>query len=71
MGYENSAIIAIDWGTSSLRAWLLDSTGNVNNFYAGAHGISQVADKDFASVLNQLWLSLVLRRGMRRLSCVG
>ena len=58
MSYENSAIIAIDWGTSSLRAWLLDSIGNVNNFYAGAHGISQVADKDFASVLESVVVKL-------------
>lgn len=51
MSYEDSPIIGIDWGTSSLRAWLLDSKGSVNNFYTGAHGISQIADKDFAAVL--------------------
>lgn len=51
MSYEDSAIIGIDWGTSSLRAWLLDGKGSVNNFYTGAHGISQIADKDFAAVL--------------------
>jgi 2-dehydro-3-deoxygalactonokinase len=46
-----AALIALDWGTSSLRAWLLDSEGRVLEQRQAPRGIMQVQDADFAAVL--------------------
>lgn len=44
------ALIALDWGTSSLRAYLLGQDGAVLDTISGAKGIMQVADRNFGSV---------------------
>lgn len=47
-------LIALDWGTSSLRAWLLDGRGQVLDSRASKHGIMQVPDGDFAGAYHEL-----------------
>ncbi len=46
-----AALIGIDWGTSNLRAFLLDSEGHILDRRAGAHGIMTVSDGRFGPVL--------------------
>jgi 2-dehydro-3-deoxygalactonokinase len=48
-----AALIGIDWGTSSFRAYRIDGTGRVLAARAAAAGILSVADGDFASVLQR------------------
>jgi 2-dehydro-3-deoxygalactonokinase len=45
------ALIGVDWGTSTLRAFLLDADGTIIDRREGPHGILTVKDGDFASVL--------------------
>lgn len=44
------AWVALDWGTSSLRAWLLDEAGQVLDRRASPLGIRKVPGNDFAGV---------------------
>ena len=46
-------MIAIDWGTSSLRAYRLDVAGTIMQTRSAAAGILSVANGDFAAVLEQ------------------
>ena len=45
---QTPGLIALDWGTSSLRAWLLDATGAVLDSRSGPWGIMQVPRGGFA-----------------------
>lgn len=47
-------LIAIDWGTSSLRAWLLAGADAVCDSRSARQGIMQVADGDFEAVYRDL-----------------
>lgn len=47
-------LIGLDWGTSSLRAWLVDSIGRALDSRHGSQGIMQVRDGDYASVFYEL-----------------
>ena len=47
----NKPYIAIDWGTSSFRAYHVDGNGKVINQFADAEGILSVKDKAFEAVL--------------------
>jgi 2-dehydro-3-deoxygalactonokinase len=47
-------LIALDWGTSSLRAYLLASDGTVLESRAENWGIMHVPDNDFASAFEQV-----------------
>jgi 2-dehydro-3-deoxygalactonokinase len=54
-----SALIAIDWGTTSARAYRLDAAGNVLDQRSAPLGISQVPEGRYAEALAQLlgdWL---------------
>ncbi|PRY20405.1 2-keto-3-deoxygalactonate kinase [Aliiruegeria haliotis] len=48
------ALIGIDWGTTSLRAYLIGAGGEVLDKVASSRGITSVPDRAFDSVLNQL-----------------
>lgn len=48
------ALIALDWGTSSLRAYLLGQDGAVLDMVAGAKGIMQVTDRAFVAVFDEV-----------------
>ncbi len=53
-------LIALDWGTSSLRGYLLGDHGQVLEARAAPWGVMQLADRDFAGAFQQLvgpWLS--------------
>jgi 2-dehydro-3-deoxygalactonokinase len=53
-------MIAIDWGTSSLRCYLLDATGAIRDSRASASGILAVEGGQFAQALELLagdWIS--------------
>ncbi len=54
------ALIALDWGTSSLRGYLMAHDGTVIVQRTGGRGIMQVADGQFETALNALcgdWLT--------------
>lgn len=56
---SDATLIGIDWGTSSLRAYLLDGQGQVRDTLASDQGIMRIADKHFEGVFHQLidpWL---------------
>lgn len=48
------ALIGIDWGTSSLRAFLISATGEVLDKVSSPEGIMHVKDSDFEAVLGRL-----------------
>lgn len=52
------ALIGIDWGTSSLRAFLISASGKVLDSVQSAEGIMHVPGKDFDTVFNRLVGSL-------------
>ena len=68
MGLEQ--LIAVDWGTSSLRAWRFDASGAVLAQHRSDQGLLKVAPGGFAAVLRAAagpWLrddSVVLMSGM-------
>jgi 2-dehydro-3-deoxygalactonokinase len=43
--------IALDWGTTSFRAYLVGADGSVQNQFADAEGILAVKDGSFEAVL--------------------
>lgn len=47
-------LIALDWGTSSLRAYLLGAAGAMIDSAHAAQGIMQVADGDFAGAFDRI-----------------
>jgi 2-dehydro-3-deoxygalactonokinase len=48
------ALIGIDWGTSSLRAFLISANGEVLDRVSTDEGIMQVKDRDFEAVFGRL-----------------
>ena len=50
---SNPKLIALDWGTSSFRGWLLDGEGKVLESISADLGILKVPDQDFQSVYHQ------------------
>ncbi len=50
-GESEPSLIGIDWGTSSLRAYLVGAQGELLDRSDAADGIMQVPDKDFEAVL--------------------
>jgi 2-dehydro-3-deoxygalactonokinase len=63
-------LIAVDWGTSSLRAWRFDASGAVLEQHRSDQGLLKVAPGRFAAVLRSVvgdWVrddSVVLMSGM-------
>ena len=63
-------LIAVDWGTSSLRAWRFDASGAVLEQHRSDQGLLKVAPGRFATVLRSVvgdWVrddSVVLMSGM-------
>ncbi len=51
---QAAALIAVDWGTSSLRGYLLDAVGTTLDSRATAQGIMQVAAGNFPETLAAL-----------------
>ncbi len=58
---ETPRLIALDWGTSNLRARLLGDDGRVLDMRAGAAGVMAIADRRFEAALMALagdWITL-------------
>lgn len=58
-GASDPVLIGLDWGTSSLRAFLIDAEGRVREQLASSDGIMQVPGRDFDAVFRVLvgpWL---------------
>ncbi|GBQ47556.1 2-dehydro-3-deoxygalactonokinase (plasmid) [Komagataeibacter sucrofermentans] len=55
------ALLGLDWGTSSLRAWLMDAQGRILHAHYARQGILNLPDGGFAQVLSdirtQWWLA--------------
>lgn len=59
MSTNATALIAVDWGTTSLRAWRMDAAGAIVDRKRDRLGIQQVAGGDFAAAFHgvlQDWL---------------
>ena len=57
---SEAALIGLDWGTSSLRAFLIGADGRVLDTVSTGQGIMHVKDRDFDAVFHDLvspWLS--------------
>lgn len=52
------ALIGIDWGTTSLRAFLIDACGDVLDSFSSKEGIMHVPEKNFDAVFDRLVESL-------------
>ena len=50
-GASDPALIGVDWGTSSFRAFLIDAGGTILQSKTADHGILKVKDRNFRSVL--------------------
>ena len=48
------ALIGVDWGTSSLRAFLIGTQGEVIEGVSSSEGIMQISKNSFEAVLNRL-----------------
>jgi 2-dehydro-3-deoxygalactonokinase len=59
-----NGLIAVDWGTSSLRAALLDASGQVVDEHSMPRGILTVAAGEFAAVLETVTARWAQRPGM-------
>ena len=55
-------MIAVDWGTSNLRAYRLDRHGQVRDQVASANGITKVAPGGFPAVLLETSQLLLCRQ---------
>lgn len=56
---RDAALIAVDWGTTSFRAWLVDGVGTIVDRIEAPSGILQVADGNFGGAFDRLagpWL---------------
>ncbi len=51
---RSTALIAIDWGTTSARAYRLDATGGVRATRSAPLGVGSLRDKRFAAALDTL-----------------
>ena len=61
----STALLAIDWGTTSARAWRLDAQGSVLERRDAPCGVQSVNDGDFAGTLSRLlgdWSALAAPR---------
>ncbi|MEO8333942.1 MAG: 2-dehydro-3-deoxygalactonokinase [bacterium] len=48
------SLIVLDWGTTALRAYLLDDSGHVLDTRSAPHGIMHVPDSDFAAIFESV-----------------
>ena len=53
-GASEPVLVGLDWGTTSMRAYLIGAQGNVLDRLVAAEGIMQVPDGDFEAVFERL-----------------
>lgn len=61
---SDPALIGLDWGTTSLRAFLIGAQGEVLDQFSKPQGIMNVADGDFESVFRDLIARWVMHAGL-------
>ncbi|MBS4074396.1 2-dehydro-3-deoxygalactonokinase [Ameyamaea chiangmaiensis] len=62
-------MVALDWGTSSLRGWLMDAEGHVRGEYAAPHGIMALPEGGFAAAYAQARSGLGADPALPALAC--
>ena len=62
-------VIAIDWGTTNLRLWLLSDSGEILAHKTSDKGMSQLQKDDYPDVLNALIDDLSVARDVPVLIC--
>ncbi|AXI49325.1 2-keto-3-deoxy-galactonokinase (plasmid) [Sulfitobacter sp. SK012] len=50
---SQTSFVAVDWGTSSFRLWVMDASGEVLNSTQGPFGMSRLKPTDFSRVLEE------------------
>nr|WP_199898839.1 2-dehydro-3-deoxygalactonokinase [Komagataeibacter kakiaceti] len=63
------ALLGLDWGTSSLRAWLLDAQGIILHTHHARQGILHLPDGGFAQVLSDILAQWRLNDPVPMLAC--
>lgn len=53
-----NAWVAVDWGTSNLRAWVIDSAGNITASTSSDKGMGKLARADFPAALSEVLTQL-------------
>jgi len=64
-GFGEAALVAIDWGTSHARAYVVDTDGRVVAERAAPVGVGAIRDGDFGGALARLlgdWMDLAVPR---------
>ncbi len=64
-GFEEAALVAIDWGTSHARAYVVDTDGRIVAERAAPVGVGAIHDGDFGGALLRLlgdWTALAVPR---------
>lgn len=63
------ALLGLDWGSSSLRAWLMDARGIILHVHYARQGILNLPDGGFAQVLSDILTQLRLEGPVPMLAC--
>ncbi|POF61803.1 2-keto-3-deoxy-galactonokinase [Novacetimonas maltaceti] len=66
---HDPALLGLDWGTSSLRAWLMDAGGTIMHEHYARHGILNLPDGGFTQVLSDIHAQWRLDAPMPMLAC--
>jgi 2-keto-3-deoxy-galactonokinase len=60
---SQAAYVAVDWGTSSFRLWLVDRTGNVLGERRSHEGMMAAGKLAFRPCCNRIWMPSAPRPG--------
>ena len=71
MTFQNAALVAVDWGTTNLRAAVLDEAGSVLEHRASDKGMGQLAPDEFEPVLVDLIGDLLSDGAVLPVICSG
>lgn len=66
---SKAAYVAVDWGTSSFRLWLIDRAGDVLGERRSAEGMMAASKPGFANVLQSHLLAVSAAQGLPVLIC--
>lgn len=61
---EQATLLALDWGTTALRAALLDARGNVLHEHSSANGILSISSNGFASFFEANFSAWISHKGI-------
>ncbi len=66
---SDPSLIAVDWGTSGFRLWVLDSCGNILASIDGPFGMSNLEPSDFGRVLEECLNELGISQDVPAIIC--